>query len=98
MHVLVVNAGSSSLKLSLLDPTNQVVASRDLDRPAGPGIDEQIRHFVSTVDRVDAVGHRIVHGGPDFPRPAVITGQVRDRIAALAELAPLHQPAGGGRY
>jgi acetate kinase len=42
---------------------------------------------------VDAVGHRIVHGG-DFSTPVLITPEVRERIAALAELAPLHNPPG----
>ena len=91
MRVLVVNAGSSSLKLRLLDPTDQVLDTRDLETPAGP---EDIERFVSTVDRVDAVGHRIVHGGNEFTGPAVIDDEVRDRIDALAELAPLHQPHG----
>lgn len=95
MHVLVVNAGSSNLKLRLLDPDDQVVATHDLD-PWSRAADqsEEIDKFLSTVDLIDAVGHRIVHGGPQFAAPAVIRGDVRDRIAALTELAPLHQPRG----
>ncbi|MGL6211376.1 MAG: acetate/propionate family kinase, partial [Paracoccaceae bacterium] len=38
------------------------------------------------------VGHRVVHGGPDFTAPAVITPKVLDQIRALAPFAPLHQP------
>lgn len=94
MHVLVVNAGSSSLKLRLLDPTDHVVDALDLDHWAGHDETEEIKRFVSTVERVDGVGHRIVHGGLEFTGPTVITGDVRDRIGALAELAPLHQPRG----
>jgi acetate kinase len=42
--------------------------------------------------RVRAVGHRVVHGGLEFAGPVLVTGDVRDRIAALAPLAPAHQP------
>jgi acetate kinase len=90
MHVLVVNAGSSSLKVRLLDPNDEVLDALDLDRwDVG-----ELERFVSGLDRVDAVGHRIVHGGAGFTGPVVVGGDVRDRIAALAELAPLHQPRG----
>jgi acetate kinase len=91
MHVLVVNAGSSSLKLRLLDPGDQVVSTVDLD---GPEHTEQIADFVAGLSHVDAVGHRIVHGGREFAGPVVLDGHARDRIVALTDLAPLHQPAG----
>ena len=93
MHVLVVNAGSSSLKVRLLDPDDEVAAHLDLDDWAGGRTDE-LTDFVGGLDRVDAVGHRIVHGGAEFTGPVVVDGGVRDRIAALSELAPLHQPRG----
>ena len=41
---------------------------------------------------VDAIGHRVVHGGPDFDRPVLIDAEVLDRLARLEPLAPLHQP------
>jgi acetate kinase len=91
MFVLVVNAGSSSLKVRLLDPADRVIARLDHGRWSGP---ERLSAFVSTLDRVDAVGHRIVHGGTEFAGPTEIQGDVRDRIAGLTELAPLHQPSG----
>jgi acetate kinase len=91
MYVLVANAGSSSLKLRLLDPADQVVSTVDLDGSAGPA---DIAGFAAGLSQVDAVGHRIVHGGREFSGPVRIEGGVRDRIAALAELAPLHQPKG----
>ena len=94
MRVLVVNAGSSSLKLRLLDPGDQVAGTLDLDRWDGRDQTGEIERLVSTVDGVDAVGHRIVHGGTEFTGPTLIEDGVRDRIAALAELAPLHQPRG----
>jgi acetate kinase len=93
MYVLVVNAGSSSLKVRLLDPHDEVVAHLDLGAWDGDETRE-LAGFVDGLDRVDAVGHRIVHGGADFPGPVVLDGDVRDRIEALTELAPLHQPRG----
>lgn len=94
MHVLVVNAGSSSLKLRLLDPADDVVGSLDLERWGGEGETDQLRRFVADHGRIDAVGHRIVHGGAEFSDPTVVDGDVRDRLAELTELAPLHQPRG----
>lgn len=91
MYVLVANAGSSSLKLRLLDPAGQLLSTVDLDGSAGQ---REIADFAAGQHRVDAVGHRIVHGGRDFAGPALIDDAVRGQIAALAELAPLHQPAG----
>lgn len=92
MYVLVANAGSSSLKMRLLDPADRVLAALDLGQWAGRHESEEIEHFVGGLERVDAIGHRIVHGGTAFHGPTVIDTQVRDRIAALGELAPLHQP------
>jgi acetate kinase len=94
MHVLVVNAGSSSLKLALLDDREEVVEQRTLDRWSGEGETEDIKEFVDRLPHIDAVGHRIVHGGTEFTGPVRLDSDVRDRLASLAELAPLHQPRG----
>ncbi|GAA5162392.1 acetate kinase [Pseudonocardia eucalypti] len=94
MNVLVVNAGSSSLKLRLLDQHDRVVDQLDVDDWDDATDTTELRRFVATVGRVDAVGHRIVHGGTEFREAVVIDEGVRDRIAALTELAPLHQPRG----
>ena len=63
MRVLVVNAGSSSLKLRLLDTTDTV--ERNADLPAGPaGFDAaHLADVLGSWDTPDAVGYRIVHGG-----------------------------------
>jgi acetate kinase len=90
--VLVVNAGSSSLKLALLDDADEVVEATTLERWDG-GTDE-LKEFVDGLPGVAAVGHRIVHGGAEFSDPVLLDGDVRDRVAALTELAPLHQPRG----
>jgi acetate kinase len=74
--VLVVNAGSTSLKLSL-------VAEDESATPVA-GLDDV------DPDGVDAVAHRVVHGGALFREPAVIDEAVRDQIFALQSLAPLH--------
>jgi len=90
----VVNAGSSSLKLRALGPDNEVTASADLPAPRGAtsadaaGLEDALRGF----GPVDAVGHRIVHGGTLYRSPVLITGEVRQRLEALTDLAPLHQP------
>ncbi len=74
--ILVVNAGSTSLKLNLIaeDGTATRVDSLEDVDPAG----------------VAAVAHRVVHGGSRFREPAVIDEAVRDEIFALQTLAPLH--------
>jgi acetate kinase len=80
MRILVVNAGSSSLKLSLLDHDDTLLA-----RPAD-------LHELRDLPTPDAIGHRVVHGGADFTDPVLIDDDVEARIRALTELAPLHQP------
>jgi acetate kinase len=91
MRVLVVNAGSSSLKLSVLDE-GVLVAATSIGAP-GSGIDTlALRDFVGRAGDADAVGHRIVHGGTEFTGPVRIDARVRQRLGALTDLAPLHQP------
>lgn len=93
-HVLVVNAGSSSLKVRLLDAEDDIVDALDLGQWAGSDETDAVARFVAGLPRVDAIGHRIVHGGTRFREPVVIDSSVRDAIAGLTELAPLHQPRG----
>jgi acetate kinase len=91
MEILVVNAGSSSLKLRLLASDLAVRADADIDPwpadAAGP-----IEGFLADAGRVDATGHRVVHGGADAGGPVVLTAAVEERLDALGSLAPLHQP------
>src|SRR4051812_40960181 len=68
MRVLVVNAGSSSLKVDLVDDGVAVESFGGL-----PGVPP----------RVDAVGHRIVHGGPDLSEPVVIDAGIEQQLRAL---------------
>ena len=48
---------------------------------------------LASLSEIDAVGHRVVHGGPHFAEPVVITPEVRSAIAGVLPLAPLHIPA-----
>lgn len=98
MRVLVVNAGSSSVKLRLLDSAGEVAGRTDLGAPStldGDAVRSAIGELVASsgVDGVDAVGHRVVHGGQRFTGPVVIDEGVRAELESLVDLAPLHQPA-----
>jgi acetate kinase len=73
--VLVVNAGSTSLKLSIVAPDDDEVPVDSL----------QVAH-----GQVVAVGHRLVHGGAHFREPMVIDDDVERRLMSLVALAPLH--------
>lgn len=63
MRILIVNAGSSSLKLRVLGLDDTVVVSEDLPAPGGQAEDAAVAHWIQDLPPVDAVGHRIVHGG-----------------------------------
>ncbi len=100
-HVLVVNAGSSSLKLSVLDAADRLVASASV--PAARGVTEastlgeELGRALAEagLDRgpgLTAVGHRVVHGGTELVDPVVVDDDVRRQLEALTDLAPLHQP------
>jgi acetate kinase len=83
VRVLVVNAGSSSLKLRALDGRDEVVDRRDL--PAGADLPTDL-------PEVDVVGHRVVHGGERFREPTLLDDGVLAGLRELTALAPLHQP------
>ncbi|MEA2442313.1 MAG: acetate kinase [Thermoleophilaceae bacterium] len=90
MRVLVVNAGSSSLKLSVLDQ-DELCSARQLPAP-GAAIDAgQVAASVRELGPVDAVGHRIVHGGERYAGPVRIREETVSALQELADLAPLHQ-------
>ena len=127
MKVLVINAGSSSLKYQLINPeTGEIFAiglcdrigienskleyevpSKDFelelkeDLPTHKVALEKVlaailhteHGVISSVDEIDAVGHRIVHGGEEFAHSTLITADVMESIKQNIELAPLHNPA-----
>jgi acetate kinase len=94
MRILVVNAGSSSIKLSLLDEEDQLAGSKELTARGGRFDPGEVAHELDRLDAVSAgaVGHRVVHGGSEFTGPVRLDGTVRAKLDALTDLAPLHQP------
>ena len=123
MKVLVINAGSSSIKYKLyLMPEARVLAKGIVDRigedaselrqqsdigtiTEAAGIadhDEGIRLLlnalsqqegpVNDISEIDAVGHRVVHGGEEFTGSVLIDEKVLSSIEKFADLAPLHNP------
>lgn len=91
MRVLVVNAGSSSLKLSVVVGAD-VTAATTVSSPGGRIDESDLHAFLEQVGAVDAVGHRIVHGGVAYDHPVRIDDDVVRRLDSLTDLAPLHQP------
>ena len=95
-RVLVLNAGSSTLKWALLDAATEAIEDQGNATWQSGGTDshgEAARALLARLPPVDAVGHRVVHGGARFREAVVIDAAVRQAIAELAELAPLHNPA-----
>jgi acetate kinase len=91
-RVLVVNAGSSSLKVTVLGAAGDVRAALALDHWDGSPDHDELRAFLRGQSGVGGIGHRVVHGGSRFTRATVIDDSVRAQIADLTDLAPLHQP------
>ena len=126
MNILVINAGSSSLKYQLLNPDTQEVLAKGLCerigidgkftyKPAGkdpikdadvamPTHSEAIQTVlhalvyeksgvIGSMKEIDAVGHRVVHGGEAFSGSVLITDEVMAALEECIPLAPLHNPA-----
>jgi acetate kinase len=90
MRVLTVNAGSSSLKLRVLDHDDRVEGTADADRDGDLG--GQLRDLLDRTGPVDAVSHRVVHGGHRHVQPEPVTDDLVADLDSLTPLAPLHQP------
>jgi acetate kinase len=88
--VLVVNAGSSTLKLSVVRGEDvlagETIETRGEDAYAGLAV------ALDRLPAAGAVGHRVVHGGDRFTEPVVLDAEVAERLRELTPLAPLHQP------
>ncbi len=126
MNILVINAGSSSLKYQLLNPETQQVLAKGLCERIGidgkftykpdgkqaikeadvamPTHSEAIKAVldalvdkdngvIGSMAEIDAVGHRVVHGGEKFAKSVLITDEVMAAIEECNPLAPLHNPA-----
>jgi acetate kinase len=88
--VLVVNAGSSSLKLRLLEDDDSLLASRDVG--GQEDWEKALEHLLDQEPPAAAAGHRVVHGGDDFAKPVLVDAELEQRLGDLEELAPLHNP------
>ena len=106
MLVLVINSGSSSLKYQVRDTTSgqrllegliEKIGDTSHGHPAdhATAIDVVFRELERTLGErpIDAVGHRVVHGGERFSEPELVTYEIVRAIERLAPLAPLHNPA-----
>jgi acetate kinase len=99
--VLVLNAGSSSVKYQLFEmPEETVLATGHKDRIGVEGSNypshaEALAEILSELPGgavIDIVGHRVVHGGGVFTEPTVITHEVVGTLMGVSSLAPLHNP------
>jgi acetate kinase len=90
--VLVVNVGSSSLKLSVLANDDTKLMDSELELPAPGAFGDVLGHALREAPAVDAVGHRVVHGGLEFTGPLLLEAESERRLEQMAELAPLHNP------
>lgn len=123
MKILSVNAGSSSLKFTLIElPSREVLASGLFEKIGLAGsmytikfngekitkeanlvdhsvavsklIDELLENkIVNSLEEIEGVGHRILHGGSEFTESLILNEDVLNRIAKYNELGPLHNPA-----
>ena len=90
--LLVVNAGSSSLKLAVLQDDGRVAAARTVQPWDGAGHLEPLADFLGECGPIDAVGHRVVHGGPRYAGPALVDHDLVRYLESISHLAPLHNP------
>lgn len=90
-RILVVNSGSSSVKLRVVEADGAVSAKEDLG-PPDENLGDALADFVTRSEPPDATAHRVVHGGGLFSAAAVIDDAVRAALDRTAVLAPLHNP------
>lgn len=99
MNVAVINAGSSSLKFKLFDMTKkETLQTINIEHIGEEGSEfknhhEAIKSIGIDFSSIDAVGHRVVHGGEKFNKSVLIDAKVINEIDKLSTLAPLHNPA-----
>jgi acetate kinase len=93
MRVLVVNAGSTTLKLRLLDSDDSLLIDEEIPAQRGRFDEAAAEAVIRGPDRIDAVGHRFVHGGSRLISAVRLDDEVEAYLRSLIDLAPLHQPA-----
>lgn len=93
MTLLTVNAGSSSLRLAAYTCDNDPRRLTGKHYPDSHFKKTVLKEFLDSLDTVEAVAHRVVHGGERLVQPCLIDAEVEAEIALLTPLAPLHNPA-----
>ena len=93
MRVLVLNAGSSSLKVSLVDDGDAVLADQEFEVAEGRLDEARLASAIQELPGIEAVGHRVVHGGQRYSRSVPIDDEVVEYLQSITDLAPLHLPA-----
>jgi acetate kinase len=92
VRVLVVNAGSSSIKLRVLGDDDELLGERDLDAPRSEIDRAALAAALRKLPDADVAGHRVVHGGQRFREAVRVDDEVLRALHDLTDLAPLHQP------
>lgn len=92
MRVLVLNAGSSSLKVSLVQEDGRVLADHEFEAREGHVDESRLAGAVHAMEGVEAIGHRVVHGGPRYHSSVRIDAEVIRYLVRITDLAPLHLP------
>ena len=125
MKILIVNAGSSSLKYQLIDMQDERTIAKGLVERIGingsklthkangaefvlevpmknhveatqhmlDALTDKDHGVVKSMDEIGAVGHRVLHGGPNFTKSVIVNKEVEDAIEENIPLGPLHNPA-----
>lgn len=99
MNVLVINCGSSSIKYKFYEMARELLISKGaIERIGEKGSPianhrQGLRLILKGIGRVEAIGHRVVHGAEDFREPALINEKVIRKIRECSRLAPIHNPA-----
>ncbi|MGN6491482.1 MAG: acetate/propionate family kinase [Agriterribacter sp.] len=94
-NILVINAGSSSLKYKLYAMPQEELLHKGLTERLHDNHAAALQPVMTTLKsnmQIDAIAHRVVHGGTDFTQAVRITNAVKSKISHLSELAPLHNP------
>ena len=98
MTILVLNAGSSTLKFAVFEGREPTLRFKEQVQGAGTAALEALLSRLAAekidVAELAGIGHRIVHGGTEFSKPVVVDDEIESRLNALRPLAPLHQPYG----
>ncbi|MBQ1116496.1 acetate/propionate family kinase [Streptomyces sp. C3-3] len=91
-RILVADAGSSSLRLTVFGDGGEILADHHDDSPPGENAAGPLRRLLADAPAPSAVGHRIVHGGSELHGHRLIDDGVRAALGRAAALAPLHVP------